>query len=387
MRQYPRKPRQFKLSFAGAIVAGAAILALLPALPPSTSWSAEFHLVRRQIIDTDGFGYPVLELLVPAGWTFNGQVTWQQSAAGPDARLRFQAGDPNGDARIELFPAVMGFHSQDPGLNQAYAMHGLTVAPPPDVAAFVRQVFVPGVRPTVSDLRISGQRDLPELGEIERRQQEYLITQIYHPISPLPFLPQFTSAAGAVDLVYRENGREIHETVTVTIVVMHGQIMGAWGPVANINWGATALSCRAPAKQMPELAPTFAVVSTSLERSPRWDVDHTRLVATIARRNLQTQQQIFSAMQGIARQQQSVGDEMMRSWQERERTRDRVFDRWSEVNRGVTSWNDPVAGSVVESPGHYGHGWSSGGEYIFTDDPLYNPNVGSTRDWTEMSVR
>ena len=370
-----------------AFVTAAVCVAMLAGVAASGTQAAEFRLRRHEVVDTAGFGYPALEVLIPAGWNGAGQVIWQQTSAGPDARIAFQATAPDGKAVIELFPAVIGFQSQDPGLNQAHAMHGLTVAPVPDVATFVQQAFIPGVRAQAADVRLTGQRDLPELGEAERRRQEYLMTRIYQSISPLPFVPQFTATAGAVDLTYRQHDREMHETVTVTVVAMHGQSPGMWGPAAQVNWFAIALSCRAPAAQMPELAPIFAVVATSLQRSPRWDVDLTRLVATIARQNLQTQQQIFGAMQGIARQQQSFGDEMFASWQERERTRDRVFERWSEANRGVTSWQDPVGGSIVESPGHYGHGWSSGGEYIFTDDPLFNPNVGSTRDWAAMSVR
>jgi hypothetical protein len=369
------------------IAATAACLALLASGMATVAHAAEFRLVRHEVVDTEGFGYPALEVLIPAGWTGAGQVIWQQTVAGPDARIAFQATAPDRQAAIELFPAVIGFQSQDPGLNQAHAMYGLMVAPVPDVATFVEQAFIPGVRAHAAGVRMTGQRDLPELGEAERRRQAYLMTRIYQAISPLPFVPQFTATAGAVDLAYSEHGQKMHETVTVTIVAMHGQSPGMWGPVGQVNWFAIALSCRAPAERMPELAPVFAVVATSLQRSPRWDVDLTRLVATIGRQNLQTQQQIFGAMQNIARQQQSIGDEMFASWQERERTRDRVFERWSEANRGVTSWHDPVAGSIVESPGHFGHGWSSGGEYIFTDDPLFNPNVGSTRDWTAMTVR
>jgi hypothetical protein len=370
-----------------AIAALVALFAMLIGCVPASSQAAEFRLVRHEVIDTEGFGYPALEVLVPSGWTGTGQVIWQQTVAGPDARIAFQATAPDGQVAIELFPAVIGYQSQDPGLNQAHAMYGLTVAPVPDVATFVEQAFIPGVRAQAVGMRQIGQRDLPELGEVERRRQEYLMTRVYQAISPLPFVPQFTATAGAVDLTYREDGHEVHETVTVTIVAMHGQSPGMWGPAAQVNWFAIALSCRAPEDLMPDLAPVFAVVANSLQRSPRWDVDLTRLVATIARQNLQTQQQIFGAMQGIASQQQSLGDEMFASWQERERTRDRVFERWSEANRGVTSWHDPVGGTIVESPGHFGHGWSSGGEYIFTDDAQFNPNVGTNRDWTAMAVR
>ena len=44
-------------------------------------------------------------------------------------------------------------------------------------------------------------------------------------------------------------------------------------------------------------------------------------------------------------------------------------------------------GDPVELPARYGHAWvNSQGEYIVTDDPIFNPNVDtdSTQHWEQM---
>jgi len=39
----------------------------------------------------------------------------------------------------------------------------------------------------------------------------------------------------------------------------------------------------------------------------------------------------------------------------------------------------------MELPGGYRQAWTNSlGEYILSDDPNYNPNIGSNVNWTEM---
>ena len=54
-------------------------------------------------------------------------------------------------------------------------------------------------------------------------------------------------------------------------------------------------------------------------------------------------------------------------------------------NEGVERFNDPFAGKEVELPSGYGRAFANNlGEYIVTDSPSYNPNIGSNLHWEEL---
>ena len=64
---------------------------------------------------------------------------------------------------------------------------------------------------------------------------------------------------------------------------------------------------------------------------------------------------------------------------------DRLVDNFSDHVRGVERFHDPHADKEVELPAGYGTAWANDlGEYVVTDSPSYNPNVGSNLHWEEM---
>jgi len=76
---------------------------------------------------------------------------------------------------------------------------------------------------------------------------------------------------------------------------------------------------------------------------------------------------------------------MMESYQQRQKVHDRISENFSEYVRGTEHYINPIKGREVELPGGYNHVWTSpGGEYILTDNPNYNPNVGSNKNWEEI---
>ena len=57
----------------------------------------------------------------------------------------------------------------------------------------------------------------------------------------------------------------------------------------------------------------------------------------------------------------------------------------SDSIRGVQRFTDPHSGNEVELPSGYGTAWANNlGEYIVTDSPSLNPNVGSNLHWEAM---
>jgi hypothetical protein len=73
-------------------------------------------------------------------------------------------------------------------------------------------------------------------------------------------------------------------------------------------------------------------------------------------------------------------------WEQRQEAQDRIGRNFSDYIRGVERFHDPLAGKEVELPAGYGRAWSNNlGEYIVSDSPGYNPNVGSNLHWQELT--
>jgi hypothetical protein len=51
----------------------------------------------------------------------------------------------------------------------------------------------------------------------------------------------------------------------------------------------------------------------------------------------------------------------------------------------VDKYYNPIEQKPVELPSGYENAWSNAlGEYILSNDPSFNPNIGSTVDWQIM---
>jgi hypothetical protein len=61
-------------------------------------------------------------------------------------------------------------------------------------------------------------------------------------------------------------------------------------------------------------------------------------------------------------------------------------DILSCVYCGAKLYYDPNTGQNVELPSGYTQAWSTPlGEYILSDDPNFNPNIGSNQTWTPLA--
>ncbi len=87
----------------------------------------------------------------------------------------------------------------------------------------------------------------------------------------------------------------------------------------------------------------------------------------------------------VARAGSEMSAAQMRSWEQRQEAQDRIARNFSDYVRGVDRFYDPRAGKEVELPAGYGRAWANNlGEYVVSDSPSYNPNIGSNLHWEEL---
>jgi hypothetical protein len=90
----------------------------------------------------------------------------------------------------------------------------------------------------------------------------------------------------------------------------------------------------------------------------------------------------------ISRTSNEIREDQMKSWTARQAVNDRIVDNFCRGIRGVEAYNDPLAGKTVELPSGYTNVWANrSGEYILSESPSYNPNVGSNIEWQRIEKK
>ena len=352
-----------------------------PAVPAP---SQPLYFRNQIIIDQQGFGYEVFRMLVPKDWSFQGGVTWDFNKIPPDAQTAYAISSPDGLCAFEK-PAPMTFMwSQDQTMNYTYAQQGTPIMQPIGPAEFLQNFYLPRARSGVSDLKVVETQPLPGLAQ-------YILAvgnaqlNVFHQISP-PKSPIETRADSArVKVEYTYNGRRMTEDFTCSISYIIAYTPTMYGQVALITWVPQVESFRAPSEEMASKVRLFQIMIFSRAENPLWGVNYTRLAAVITREQLRQQQAIFARLQQIRQTMNEVDDIITQTYQNRSAAQDRMFEKYTQAYRGVDTYIDPGSNRAVELPSGYGNVWTNGSEYILSDSPGYNPNVGSNVVWQEMN--
>ncbi|HZP87670.1 MAG TPA: hypothetical protein VFB54_12710 [Burkholderiales bacterium] len=353
-------------------------------LQVQSSWAAEPLLLRTQIVnDEQGMREEAFRLLVPKGWSFKGEVTWDIQRFPPEPYSSYEVASSDGASVFQQFPHVTLFWSQDPTLQQAYAQNGIEVMQPLSAEQALRELYLPAYRAEVSGGELLETQPLPEVAR-QALQWQQTILNIFASISPFEFQYQLAADAARAKFRYTLAGKPMVEDVTVVITYFTAYSPSIYGTVPAITWIAVPTSFRAPAAEMDNRLETFRTIAASRRDNPVWHEHVTKFSAIVTREQLRQQRAIFEKFQQIRRTQAETSDMLFESWQRRSQAYDRIFDNYSQAIRGVDTYVDPVSSTRVELPNGYRHAWSNGSEYVLSDDPGFNPNTGSTRTWTEI---
>lgn len=89
--------------------------------------------------------------------------------------------------------------------------------------------------------------------------------------------------------------------------------------------------------------------------------------------------------QYLSRINTEISDTIRRSYEQRQAAMDRATAKFDQYIRGVEEYRNPFEGRSVELPSGYRNVWTNSlGEYILSDDPSLNPNIGSNQQWRSM---
>ena len=94
----------------------------------------------------------------------------------------------------------------------------------------------------------------------------------------------------------------------------------------------------------------------------------------------------FSRM--LSQMSDQMRNEQLQQFESRSNVYDKVSEKFSDNILGIDRYYDPFEERQVELPSGYDHAWcNNNGEYVVTDNPNYNPNIGSNTDWKELQKK
>jgi hypothetical protein len=371
--------------------------ALLASNEPSTPAAAHgsasgsghsYRMKMAKIVDQGGFETPMVAatILIPADWQSQGATTWNIKDKCNTIQTTFRASGPDGRA-YEVFPAYNWAWADDPTfLRQSAAQtaqfgaHACDVIPPVGAADFLKQNLAK-IRPDAKLAGIESDAKLMQILQDQARQAEQAAAQYRLQQSVRP-------DAIRARLKYSLNGKPVEEWIVVATV-----ITGTLGPSFDIRSGratqaytyncrASMIAERAPQGQLDSSEKLFDLISSTFHADQAWLGRVTQNALAIQKIELKGIQDRANIVSKNAEDIRSI---QQQGYENRQRTLDQSEAEFSQVIRGVETYQNPGTGERVELDSNYGHAWVNGkGEYLLSDQAGFDPNTVLKESWTPL---
>jgi len=348
-----------------------------PQESPSDQAARGMRLKPFTMVDEQGTGMPVFTMLVPVGWDQRGGVTWNLGNVRMPATLSFQLWNKSGLEVFEIMPN-MNFTTGGAlgGLMSGGQSFGAPVRPPTDAQTALQELAIPRYRGGLEQMTVVRIESAPELAaSVGAANPDHTGVR------------QLDGAKARI--TYTMGGHPLEEEIWAVVELWTVPAMGMFGGTEAFWFVSHILGFRAGEGQLEGATELFEIMVRSLKLNPAWTSAYEQTITGLA----QGQIQHMGAIGQIGRDYAATGAQMrqenLQGWYGKHEVWDRLSRERSEAIRGVETYYDPYTGDPVELPAQYGHAWVSGqGEYLVTDDPMFDPNVDtdSTQNWEQMSA-
>ncbi len=131
----------------------------------------------------------------------------------------------------------------------------------------------------------------------------------------------------------------------------------------------------------------FQIMLYSLKVNPQWYAKVANVKEYLAQLVIQNIQATGRMSQIITQASSEMREDQQKAWEYRQGVNDKIAQNFSDYVMGVDRYYDPYAEKQVQLPTGYNNVWSNNlGEYILSEDPNYNPNVGSNLNWQQLNL-
>jgi len=250
----------------------------------------------------------------------------------------------------------------------------------------LKNLFSPRYKPYGVTVRVIAEESLPKLAESLRGGP----ADVFNPLS---------SDGARIRISYTLDGKQMEEDIFCVVTKVVTQTGFKISKQENIFWTAEALyAFRASAGHLDAVGQACMASVKSFRINPQFlmacraesqrILNMRAMMAKMMQQMAANQRRSLQQLGDLSRSISDAGDSIMDGYYERSAAYDRMGENYSEAIRGVDSYIDPTSDYSPELPGGYDQAWSNGlGEYIVSNDNLFDPNQNSTMNWQQLERR
>ncbi len=327
-------------------------------------------------VDKQGIGIEAFKVLVPTDWQYEGGVDWVMDSPTMPAISRFRIWNPAGTEQFQVFPN-QGFFWTDNSLTAQLfpagsKYFGSEVKEPVSALNALKQIVIPRFRSNVYNLRFVTEQDITNIINSSQNSKPTAV-------------PTSTEAA-KVRAEYVENGKTIEDELFCVVEASYIPLQTIYGPRTNIMWGVNYIaSYKAEKGKLNNSAKILKTISDSVTLNLKWFNTYVQVVEYLIKMNIQQIQSIGQLGSIIAQTGREIREENLNLYQQREAVNERISSQFSEYVRGVDSYYNPLEQKNIELPSGYDNVWvDNSGNYVLTDNPNYNPNIGNNQNFQKL---
>jgi hypothetical protein len=373
---------KLNLSFLTSYVLCAVIILSCNNKPSKSNPQAEaVRFKTYSYIDKQGTGIEAFRMLIPVDWKFEGGINWILNNPSMPATTAFRMYKVSGVEEFEVFPNQPFFWTNNEMLISMFPIgtryFGNEVHPPVEPLEALRKIVIPRFRQDVQELKIIREQPLPELAK-----------SLGAGMQSQPGVS--ASADGAkISIEYKRNGISIEEEIYSVVEQISFPIQSMYGYVTNTIWFVDYIfSFKAEKGKLEANTKLFQTIAFSFKLNPLWFSKYNQVIEYLAQREIQQIRNIGQLSRIISQTHNEISDMMMESYNQRQIVTDRISENFSDYIRGVDRYYNPIEERPVELPSGYQNAWTNSlGEYIVSEDPNYNPNIGSNLNWQRMDKK
>ncbi|MGD9800055.1 MAG: hypothetical protein AB7F91_13080 [Parvularculaceae bacterium] len=348
-----------------------------PGRPAGAVPAGVAHLQRYDVMDSNGFEKPMpaLSVLAPVGWRTVGGVNWAQNLAGcgPTApHFNWTAAAPDGVGQVAILPqeSWTGFNASSlPPMPQQNQCPNFRPTNGRDFVIAYVQRYRPNAR--VLDY----QDKTADYADAQRQLQQLM--------PPMQGTEQrLWIEAGLALIAYPVNGREVREIAGTAVMFNATRMPDMMGGFFDsyFAYAMPGFAYRAESGKLDfNLAET---IRKSARENPEWSkrmAEFNRKIAKInsdgARERAEINRRSNAEISAIRQE----------TWDNQQRSNDRMNREFGEYVKGVETYDDPYNGGTVQLDNTYDKAYQlNDGTFVLSNDPSFEPYAVFGQDGVEL---
>lgn len=340
-------------------------------IPPANTAGNPIKFTHFSFMDTQGTGIEAFNFLLPENWRFDGGINWILDAPAMPATVAFRVYNTRGKDEFEAFENRCYFWTTSLQLLRMFPpgtkYFGNTVKLPVNALNALKKIILPKERANYPDFKISSGTELPELAKALGGGK--------------------AGTTGAkVRFTYVKNGVPMEEEIYAVVEKMTFPVNSMNGVFFSTIWYVDYIfSFKGEKGKLENQTKIFQTITSSFKLNPKWFAKYSNVVEYMAQQKITQIRSIGEFSRMLSQMSDQFRTGQLEQFESRGKVYDKVSEKFSDNTLGIDRYYDPYEERQVELPSGYNHAWcNNNGEYVVSDNPNYNPNVGSNLTWQEL---